>query len=287
MIKGSPYVQAMKALQASVIIAGLAALLAGCADADSAQRLAAPLEKAPYTPRAGQAGKDVIWLPTPQTLVDRMLDMAGLTPDDYLVDLGAGDGRTVIAAAKRGVRAHGLEFNARMVALALHNARKEGVSDRATFERADIFQTDFSRASVVTMFLLPELNLKLRPTLLAMKPGTRIVSNSFNMGDWRPDALVEAGADCKEWCYAYKWIVPARVEGRWRLGKGEVVLRQIFQFLDGEFIENGTRVRLADARLNGADIMFTLNGARFDGRVDGATITGRIDGGLEFVATRL
>jgi hypothetical protein len=242
--------------------------------------------KPPYTPRSGQSGKDVIWLPTPQALVDRMLDMARLTKDDYLVDLGSGDGRTVITAARRGIRAHGLEYNPKMVDLAAYNARQEGVAALATFARADIFQSDFSSATVVALFLLPELNLKLRPTLLDMKPGTRVVSNSFNMGDWQPDELVEAGGDCKKWCYAYKWIIPAKVGGSWRLGNADLKLTQTFQFLEGALTENGETVRITEARLTGADIMFTAGGKRYYGRVDGATITGRIDGAAEFTATR-
>ena len=131
----------------------------------------------PYVPQEYQAGKDVVWVPTAQTLVDRMLDMAKLTPQDYLVDLGSGDGRTVITAAKRGAKALGVEYNPDMVELSKRNAEKAGVTGKATFVKADIFKTDFSQATVITLFLLPELNLKLRPTILAMKPGTRVVSN--------------------------------------------------------------------------------------------------------------
>src|SRR5687768_778400 len=136
-----------------------------------------PAAEKPYEPSVGQEGKDVVWVPTPQALVDRMLDMAKITKQDYLMDLGSGDGRTVITAAKRGTRAHGIEYNPDMVALAKHNAEMEGVSGQATFAQADIFQSDFSKASVITLFLLTDLNIKLRPTLLKMKPGTRVVSN--------------------------------------------------------------------------------------------------------------
>jgi len=143
-----------------------------------------------YEPYVGQEGKDVVWVPTPQSLVDRMLGIAKLQPDDYLIDLGAGDGRTVITAAKRGARALGIEYNADMVTLAKRNARKAGVADKAEFRRADLFQIDLSGATVITMFLLPEINMKLRPKLLKLKlePGTRIVSNEFRMGNWKPDA---------------------------------------------------------------------------------------------------
>src|SRR5437016_12864892 len=137
-----------------------------------------------FQPQVGQQGKDVIWVPTPQALVDKMLDMAKVTPKDYVIDLGSGDGRTVITAAKRGARALGVEFNPDMVALSRRNAAKAGLSDKATFVEADIFRSDLSPATVLTIFLLTDLNLKLRPTILTLKPGTRIVSNTFRMGDW-------------------------------------------------------------------------------------------------------
>src|SRR4029450_704593 len=137
----------------------------------------------PFEPQVGQAGKDVVWVPTPQTLVDKMLDMAKVTKDDFVMDLGSGDGRTVITAAKRGARAMGVEYNPDMVALAQRNAAKEGVSDRATFVKADLFETDFSKATVITMFLLPDINIRLRPKILDMKPGTRVGSNFFTMGE--------------------------------------------------------------------------------------------------------
>ena len=143
-----------------------------------------------YQPEVGQAGKDVVWVPTPQALVDKMLEMAKVTPKDYVIDLGSGDGRTVITAAKRGSKALGIEYNPDMVELSKRNAAKEGVSDKATFMKADLFESDFSQAQVITMFLLPSINLKLRPKILDLKPGTRIVSNSFDMEEWKPDETV-------------------------------------------------------------------------------------------------
>ena len=154
--------------------------------------------KPDYEPRVGQAGKDVVWVPTPQALVDKMLDMAKVTPSDYVIDLGSGDGRTVITAAKRGVRAHGIEYNPDMVELSKRNAAQEGVGDKATFAKADLYESDFSQASVITMFLLPSINLKLRPKILDLKPGTRIVSNSFTMGDWNPDETFTITEDCTD-----------------------------------------------------------------------------------------
>ncbi len=159
----------------------------------AAQATQAPAK--PYEPQVGQAGKDVVWVPTPQALVDKMLDLAKVTPQDYLIDLGSGDGRTVITAAKRGLRAHGIEYNPDMVDLAKRNAMEAGVTEKATFAQADLFQTDFSKAQVITMFLLPSINIKLRPTILNMKPGTRVVSNTFTMEDWQPDQ-VETVTEC-------------------------------------------------------------------------------------------
>src|ERR671912_765683 len=156
----------------------------------------------PYEPQVGQEGKDVVWVPTPQALVDKMLDMAKLTPQDFLIDLGSGDGRTVITAARRGARALGIEYNPDMVDLAKRNATEAKVSDRATFEKADLFETDLSKATVITMFLLPEINLKLRPKILDLKPGTRIVSNSFTMGEWASDESASVGGECDHWCTA-------------------------------------------------------------------------------------
>src|SRR5262245_55308550 len=135
-------------------------------------------ENSTFEPQVGQAGKDVIWVPTPQALVDKMLDMAKVTARDYLIDLGSGDGRTVITAAKRGTRAHGIEYNPDMVELSKRSAAKEGVADKATFAKADIFESDFSQATVISMFLLSSINLQLRPKILDLKPGTRIVSNT-------------------------------------------------------------------------------------------------------------
>src|SRR4029453_9987339 len=141
----------------------------------------------PFEPQVGQAGKDVVWVPTPQAVVDKMLAMAHVTKSDVVYDLGSGDGRTVISAAKLGARAYGIEYNPDMVTLSQNNAKAAGVADRATFEKADLFETDLSKANVITMFLLPSINLKLRPKILDLKPGTRIVSNTFTMEDWQAD----------------------------------------------------------------------------------------------------
>ena len=240
-----------------------------------------------YTPSTGQAGKDVVWVPTPPSLVDRMLDAADLAPGDYLIDLGSGDGRMVISAAKRGIRAHGIEFNPDMVQLSRRSARAEGVSERATFEEADIFEADFSRATVVTLFLLPQLNMRLRPALLKMKPGTRVISNAFTMEDWRPDETFEAEADCSAYCQAYKWVVPARVEGVWRLGDGELTLTQSFQVVQGTLRFGESSMPLQDARLHGASITFAAGDRIYTGQVSGNVMKGTTNAGSEWRADRL
>ncbi len=153
-----------------------------------------------FTPSSGQPGKDVVWIPSPQALVDRMLDMAEASPADFVIDLGSGDGRTVITAARRGIPALGVEYNPDLVALSRQNAETAGVSERARFVQGDIFETDFSKATVLTLFLLPNLNLRLRPTILNMAPGTRVVSNTFDMGNWTPDQSIDAGGHCTSFC---------------------------------------------------------------------------------------
>lgn len=238
-----------------------------------------------YTPSSGQAGKDVVWVPTPQALVDRMLDMAGVTKDDVLIDLGSGDGRTVITAAKRGTRALGIEYNPDLVSLSQQNAQKEGVTALATFQRGDIFQSDFSQASVITLFLLPALNVKLRPILLDMKPGTRVVSNSFDMDDWQPDDRVEAGAGCVSYCRAFKWVIPAKVGGNWRFGDGQLALTQTFQMLSGSLTLNGKSMPISEAKMNGTQIVFTAGGQRYTGQVDAGAMTGTVEGGAKWTAT--
>src|ERR1700745_1079509 len=150
-----------------------------------------------FEPEVGQPGKDVVWVPTPQAVVDKMLDMASVTPADFVMDLGSGRGRTVTPRGKRGARALGIEYNPDMVALSKENAQAAGVASRAEFRQADLFQTDLSRATVITMFLLPEINRKLRPTILKLKPGTRVVSNTFTMGEWLPDETFTVTQGCE------------------------------------------------------------------------------------------
>ena len=236
----------------------------------------------PFEPEYGQQGKDVVWVPTAQALVDRMLDMGKVTPKDFLMDLGSGDGRTVITAAKRGVRAQGVEFNADMVALSRRNAQAAGVADKATFVQGDIFKTDFSKATVIARFLLPDLNVRLRPQLLNMAPGTRVVSNSFDMGDWTPDQEVSATTECSSYCRAMLWIIPAKVAGTWQTPQGDLTLSQTYQMLTGSL----KGAPIANGKMRGDEISFTVGSNTYRGRVTGNRIEGTTSDGGKWQATR-
>ena len=233
---------------------------------------AQPAQK-PFEPQVGQEGKDVIWVPTPQALVEKMMDLAKVTANDYVIDLGSGDGRTVITAAKRGARALGIEYNPDMVELSKRNAAKEGVSGKANFMKADIFESDFSQATVITMYLLPQLNVKLRPKILDLKPGTRIVSHAFTMEEWTANQT-----DSFESRTAYLWIVPAKVEGTWQLPQGELSLKQNFQMLAGTLKTGGNTLTIANGRLRGDQISFSAGNAEYTGRVNGNTMQGTVKG---------
>jgi hypothetical protein len=253
-----------------------------------------------FQPQSGQAGKDVIWVPTPDELVTRMLQLGGVTKNDYVIDLGAGDGKIVIAAAKEfGAQGHGIEYNPDMVALAQRRAKAAGVADRARFEKADIFESDFSKADVITMYLLPTLNLKLRPTLMKLKPGTRLVTHAFTMGGWQPDESSRAGG-----ASAFLWLVPANVTGQWELsypqGKRSVkhavhVERQRYQFPEGTVQLGDADTSLRDARVMGERVRFAFTGTdgvlrTFEGKVNGARMEGQVSDGRKserFTATRL
>ena len=235
--------------------------------------------KQEYEPQVGQEGKDVVWVPTPQVLVDKMLDMAKVTPQDFVIDLGSGNGRTVITAAKRGARALGIEYNPDMVELSRRNAAKEGVGDKAQFVKADLFESDFSQATVITMFLLPDINLRLRPRILNLKPGTRIVSNSFTMGDWATDETANITNGCTSWCTALHWIVPAKVEGAWQLPQGALTLKQEFQMISGALKSGANSTPVTNGRLRGDQITFTAGGAQYTGRVSGNAMQGSVQSG--------
>jgi hypothetical protein len=226
-----------------------------------------------YQPQEGQAGKDVVWVPMPDSMVDKMLDLAKLTPKDYLIDLGSGDGRTIIFAAKRGVRAHGVEYNPDLVELSKRWAAKEGVGDKATFAEGDLFAADLSKATVITLFLLPDINLKLRPRLLDLRPGTRVLSNTFTMGEWTADETVSSNDDCSSWCTLMLWIIPAKVEGRWKLPDGELTLKQTFQTVSGSLKNSAGTVPVV-GKLRGDQIVFSGGGRDFTGRVAANRIEG-------------
>lgn len=234
----------------------------------------------PYQPSVGQPGKDVVWVPTSDVLVQKMLDMASVTAQDYVIDLGSGDGRTVIAAAKRGATAMGIEYNPDMVELSKKNATAAGVN--VTFVKADLFETDLSKATVITMFLLPSINLQLRPKLLDLKPGTRIVSNSFSMEDWEPDQEATVTGECSNWCTALFWIVPAKVAGTWRMPAGVLTLTQEFQNVTGTL----GATQISDGRLRGDTLTFTAGATSYSAKVSGSTMTGAGGSGGTWTARR-
>jgi SAM-dependent methyltransferase len=238
-----------------------------------------------FVPQPGQPGKDVVWVPTPPELVERMLDLAVVTPQDFVIDLGSGDGRNVIGAAKRGASALGVEFNPNMVTLSKKNAADAGVSDKATFVEGDMYQADISKASVLALFLLPSNMLQLRQKFLDLRPGSRIVSNTFGIEGWTPDETVTLNGDCSAWCTALLWIVPARVNGRWRMGQDELALTQNFQMVTGTL---GGR-EISDGRLRGDQIRFTVGAVEYTGTIAGDRIEGMVRGGGPagmFTATR-
>jgi len=243
-----------------------------------------------YVPYVGQPGKDVIWVPTPFELVDKMLELAGVTDTDYVVDLGSGDGRTVIAAAKLGARALGIEYNADMAEISKKKAEEAGVSMNTKFIQADLFEYDLSEATVITMFLLPDINLKLRPRLLDLKPGTRIVSNTFTMGNWEPDYEATTEGNWDSWYTALLWIIPAKIEGVWNLGPGVLNIYQEFQMIYGTLKTEDKTSIITEGRLNGDKITFSVDGAKYSGRVTGkSTMAGTADSGSgkrEWIATR-
>lgn len=228
-----------------------------------------------FEPQVGQAGKDVVWVPTPQSLVNKMLEIAKATPQDYLIDLGSGDGRTVITAAQKGLTARGIEYNPQMVEVAQKAAKAAGVADRATFEKADLFESDFSKAQIITMFLLPWINEKLAPKLLELKPGTRIVSNTFQMGDWQADETATVTDDCTNYCKALLWIVPAKAGGSWQLGEAELQLEQKYQMLSGKL----GPTEITDGRVRGTEVSFNVGDAKYTGKIEGKTMSGTVSGG--------
>jgi precorrin-6B methylase 2 len=239
-----------------------------------AQQAPAPAQEE-FVPQVGQAGKDVVWVPTPPELVEAMLDLAKVTPQDYVMDLGSGDGRNVIAAAKRGAEAMGVEYNPNMVQLSKKNAAAVGVAGKATFVEGDMYKADISKASVMALFLLPSNMLELREKFLNLRPGSRIVSNTFGIEGWTPDETVQIEKGCSAWCTALLWIVPARVAGTWRTGEGNLVLEQQYQMVTGTL--NGKPIQ--SGKLRGEQIRFLVGTAEYTGRVNGNRIEGSLRSG--------
>jgi SAM-dependent methyltransferase len=255
-------------------------------------------------PTVGQEGKDVPWVPTPDVLVDKMLEMAEVSPADLVVDLGSGDGRTVVAAARLGARAIGIELDPQLVALSNERATEAGLADLTEFVAIDLFEYDLSQATVITLFLLPDINLRLRPTLFGLEPGTRIVSNTWDLSGsdddpdapgWTPDRIVVLDP-CPSWCTSLLWVVPAKVAGTWRLGnrglQRELQLEQRFQMVSGSLGAEDRRVQIEEGRLNGTVITFRIGETSYRGQVDQAQTTMRgvartPDATMDWQATRV
>lgn len=264
--------------------AGALALCATLLFAGAPARAAEPA--AAFEPVSGQAGKDVVWVPTPADMVERMLDLAAVTPQDLVIDLGSGDGRNVIAAAKRGARALGVEFNPDMVALSERNAAQAGVAGRVRFVQGDMFEADISQATVMALFLLPDNLRRLTDKFLDLKPGTRIVANTFGIAGWNPDEITQLGTTCYAWCSAMLYIVPAKVAGTWTLGNARLALEQNFQELSGALGDGRQQWPVSEAKLRGEHISFTVNGVRHEGTVAGDSMQGRRQDGSSWSARR-
>ena len=249
-------------------------LLIVCSAAFAGHAAAADASEKPFEPEIGQAGKDVVWVPTPPVLVEKMLDVARVTPQDFVMDLGSGDGRNIIAAAKRGARALGVEYNPDMVDLSRRTAQKEGVADKAQFVQGDMYVADISRATVLALFLLPENMNKLVDKFLALKPGSRIVANQFAVTGWTPDETGRADGDCGSWCTWLLYIVPAPVAGRWRMPNGELEFEQKFQMLTGTLTVDGVSSTIDSGRLRGDHITFSVGGKAYSGNVNADAMSG-------------
>jgi SAM-dependent methyltransferase len=253
-----------------LLLALLVVCVAGMAAAENSTK--------PYKPIPGQAGKDSVWVPTPRYTLDKMFEVVRLTPQDFVIDLGSGDGRTVIAAAQRGARALGIEFNPKLVALSRQNAEKAGVAERASFVEGDMFTADLSKATVLALFMLPDQLAKLTPKFLSLQPGTRIVLNTFAIPKWDADQTARIGGKCKDWCTVLLYIVPARVAGTWRLADGELTLAQTFQKLTGTLSTESGRWPIVNGRMRGDIISFRAGNSYYTGRVDAGTMTGSAKG---------
>jgi SAM-dependent methyltransferase len=237
-------------------------------------------QQKPFEPTVGQAGKDVVWVPTPPELVEKMLDMAKVGPNDIVMDLGSGDGRNIIAAAKRGATAIGVEFNPDMVALSNRLAKEAGVADKAKFIEGDMFTADISKATVMALFLLPDNLRKLTDKFYNLKPGSRLVLNTFAIPDWEADETETIQGECVSWCTSLLYIVPAKVGGTWKTPQGELTLNQTFQNVTGTMIVNGKSVTVS-GKLRGDQLMLTAGDTQIAAKVNGDRIEGQ-----NFNATR-
>jgi len=223
----------------------------------------------PYKPTVGMAGKDAVWVPTTEAMVEKMLDMAKVTPQDFVMDLGSGDGRMIVAAAKRGARALGVEYNPDLVEYSKQQAAKAGVSDKASFAQGDMYAADISRATVLALFLLPSNLEKLTAKFLDLKPGSRIVANTFWVQGWEPDEKEVMPDHCDNWCTSLLFIIPAKVAGRWRTSQGDLSLTQQYQMVDGTLAAGSGTATTVKGRLRGTQITMTIGGAEYQGTVNG------------------
>jgi hypothetical protein len=230
----------------------------------------------PYKPTVGQEGKDVVWVPTTDAMVQAMLDHAGVTADDFVMDLGSGDGRMIIAAAKRGARGLGVEYNPDLVEYARRNAREAGVDGKAAFVQGDMYEADVSKATVLALFLLPANLDKLVDKFLALAPGTRIVANTYWVSGWDDDDTKTLEGDCDSWCTSRLFIIPAKVEGSWRMAGGTLSLTQRYQMVEGTFTPASGEPRPVTGRLRGRDLTLTIDGVPHAGVVNGDAINGAV-----------
>jgi SAM-dependent methyltransferase len=268
-----------------LLLTALFVLLSSLASAQT------PAGQKPFEPISGQAGKDVVWVPSPPEMVNKLMEMGQVTANDFVIDLGSGDGRNVIAAAKLGARALGVEFNPDMVALSRKLAQDAGVADKAQFVEADMYEYDISKATVMALFLLPVNMNRLAPKFFNLAPGSRIVANTFGIEGWEPDGRVTLppASECESWCEALLWIVPAKVAGTWTMPNGSLTLTQEYQAVQGALTTAGRTHTVVTGRLKGDEISFVAGGVTYKGKVSGNTITGAVTtptGDLPWTATR-
>jgi hypothetical protein len=250
-----------------------------------------PATQKPFEPVSGQAGKDVVWVPSPPDMVNKLMELAKVTPNDFVIDLGSGDGRNVIAAAKLGARALGVEYNPDMVALSRKLAQEAGVADKAQFEQADMYEYDISKATVMALFLLPVNMNRLAPKFFNLAPGSRIVANTFGIEGWEPDVrtTLPPTSECESWCEALLWIVPAKIAGTWAMANGTMTLTQQYQAVQGSLTIAGQSQTVVMGRLKGEELTFSAGGLSYKGIAKGNTITGTVttpNGEQPWTATR-